>query len=34
MVGGRWVIHDHRHAQAATIASAFKATMTELTRAG
>jgi formimidoylglutamate deiminase len=34
MVGGRWVVRDHRHAQASAIASAFKATMTDLTRAG
>jgi formimidoylglutamate deiminase len=33
MVGGRWMVRDHRHAQASPIAAAFKATMAELTRA-
>lgn len=34
MVAGRWVVRDHRHARTGTIASAFKATMAELTQSG
>jgi hypothetical protein len=30
MVGGRWVIRQHRHAQATTIASSFTEAMTRL----
>jgi formimidoylglutamate deiminase len=33
MVGGRWVVREHRHAQAGAIAAAFKTAMSDLTRA-